>query len=740
MKVNQHVHDVERIGVEGEQEFKIRTTAKAFDILSSGIYSDPIMAVIRELSCNAYDAHVEAGKADTPFEIHLPSKLEPWFSVIDHGIGLNDEDARGLFTTYFESTKTDTNDQIGAFGLGSKSPFSYTKAFEVICRFEGKKRTYSIFLNEHGVPTIATLATINTDECNGVEVKIAVRSGDYNLFRDKAAQVLRYFPVKPTVKGSAGFRFEEIPDSAIKGDGYYVWKSRNWNNNIVAVQGNVPYKVDLDHLFKHMTSELREFIDDYDMVGYFDIGELDIAASREEVRYDERTVDNLVSKMEQARVDFLKNLDKEISALTKSGKKWDVFATLRDRFTYVSNVKDIAGNYKFTSKMFNEWIEQEGRVVVDSGEYHTIKYYRSGQTRAVPIQFASDYQTVGKGKNVVNVRVSLVRPDKDIQVMYNDVTKRSSIRINNWIRTTSGKDEVIAITPKSDRILANNGVAIPTDAQRKAEYNKIVATLGNPLVQELSRVTQDVTVAGAPRKSGHTFKLFRPSRYTRSDRVKPTFEEATEPKNGGIYIEITQLRDTIVNGKQYNWNNNSFTHHVECMLEVINYVKGTKYEPKEVYGLTKKVIKAVKDDANWNSISDLYKEAVDDIKDVVEVRARIRSTRDSIGVCDYLEDKHLINIIKGLDAKSEFRNIVEPAIEAAKVVEQARKKGLTQTTISNVLNLNKLVGVKMQIDDTPFFKNENFEAYKMLSTFGLPLHKSGADTVIAEYIKLVEAN
>ena len=44
--------------------FTIRTSAKAFKVLSDNLYSDKITAVIRELSCNAYDSHVQAGKKD----------------------------------------------------------------------------------------------------------------------------------------------------------------------------------------------------------------------------------------------------------------------------------------------------------------------------------------------------------------------------------------------------------------------------------------------------------------------------------------------------------------------------------------------------------------------------------------------------------------------------------------------------------------------------------------------------
>ena len=42
-------------------EFRIRNSAKAFNILSSGLYANKVKAVVRELSCNAVDSHAAAG-------------------------------------------------------------------------------------------------------------------------------------------------------------------------------------------------------------------------------------------------------------------------------------------------------------------------------------------------------------------------------------------------------------------------------------------------------------------------------------------------------------------------------------------------------------------------------------------------------------------------------------------------------------------------------------------------------
>ena len=123
-------------------DFKIKASAKAFSILSSGLYANKIRAIVRELSCNAVDSHVASGRTDTPFDVHLPNDLEPWFSIRDYGTGLSHEQVSSIYTTYFESTKTESNDYIGALGLGSKSPFAYTDNFTVTAIKDGKKGIY----------------------------------------------------------------------------------------------------------------------------------------------------------------------------------------------------------------------------------------------------------------------------------------------------------------------------------------------------------------------------------------------------------------------------------------------------------------------------------------------------------------------------------------------------------------------------------------------------------------------
>jgi HSP90 family molecular chaperone len=100
MQTYSSTSEVTREGAQTEATFTIKATSKAFDILSSGLYSDKIQAIVRELSCNAYDAHVAAGKVDVPIEIRLPTSLDPTFYVKDYGIGLDHEAIYNVFRVH----------------------------------------------------------------------------------------------------------------------------------------------------------------------------------------------------------------------------------------------------------------------------------------------------------------------------------------------------------------------------------------------------------------------------------------------------------------------------------------------------------------------------------------------------------------------------------------------------------------------------------------------------------------
>lgn len=275
--------------------FTIKATAKSFRILSDGLYANKVRAIIRELSCNAYDSHIAAGKKDTPFDVHLPNALEPFFSIRDYGTGLSHDQVTNIFTTFFESTKTDSNDYVGALGLGSKSPFSYTDNFTVTAIKDGRKGIYTAFINEQGVPSIALMMEEETTDPAGVEVRFAVEDRyDFDKFRSEAKYVYEYFKLRPVVSGNADFKFKDptYKEENIIPGVHYMGESRH----SYAIMGNIKYPIEVPNADKTLGG-LHGLLS-CGLVMEFAIGELDFQASREGLSYIPETIAAIKTKLE----------------------------------------------------------------------------------------------------------------------------------------------------------------------------------------------------------------------------------------------------------------------------------------------------------------------------------------------------------------------------------------------------------------------------------------------------------
>ena len=122
MKLAQAPQDVQIGGSFETSQFAVGDINFIVDMFADKVYTKKERAVIRELACNAHDSHVMAGTTDVPFDVHLPTQLESWFSIRDYGTGLSDRDIRNVFSGIGISTKRDSNEVIGCFGIGSLSP------------------------------------------------------------------------------------------------------------------------------------------------------------------------------------------------------------------------------------------------------------------------------------------------------------------------------------------------------------------------------------------------------------------------------------------------------------------------------------------------------------------------------------------------------------------------------------------------------------------------------------------
>lgn len=222
---------------------KLRVNAEKAGVLAyimGNLYANPAKAVLREYAANARDAHREIG-SDAPIEISLPSDFDATLTITDHGVGLSAADVFDTFGTYNNSTKDSSNEQVGMFGIGSKSAFSLASQFSVRSVKDGLL-TYATFLiDADGDPALDILAeNVPTDEHSGVSVSIPVV--DASAVRDAAPGVFAYWPT-----GSVLIDGEPntcVLDAAFKvDDGYYLRDGGSNRTKAIVVMDSIPYEV-----------------------------------------------------------------------------------------------------------------------------------------------------------------------------------------------------------------------------------------------------------------------------------------------------------------------------------------------------------------------------------------------------------------------------------------------------------------------------------------------------------------
>lgn len=83
--------------------------AHLMTVLRDTLYSDKILAILREYGANAWDAQreadVAAGRSPQPIVVKLPTRDDPTLHITDNGTGLSHDDVFTVFSQYGASTK-----------------------------------------------------------------------------------------------------------------------------------------------------------------------------------------------------------------------------------------------------------------------------------------------------------------------------------------------------------------------------------------------------------------------------------------------------------------------------------------------------------------------------------------------------------------------------------------------------------------------------------------------------------
>lgn len=295
MQIAPQQNQVSMSGNFAQTKYQIEVTALTFDLMINKLYKDKPQSIIRELVSNAWDAHVDAKTTDRAVIVTLPTELEKNLIIKDFGTGLSPEDVTGFYCRICATNREKSNDFLGGYGLGCKSPHSYADQYTVQSRWKGIQYTFSIFKGEDGIPTIALINQTHTDEHNGLTITVPVKRGDINDFAVAAQKVLPWFPNISNNKdiNSCNPLWER--------DGISLYKPTFFMPaRLYARVGNVLYEIDGELLDKELIKN-REYYWKTAIVIDIPIGVVSIIPSREELAYDTKTKAYLNEAVKQAR-------------------------------------------------------------------------------------------------------------------------------------------------------------------------------------------------------------------------------------------------------------------------------------------------------------------------------------------------------------------------------------------------------------------------------------------------------
>ena len=321
MEINKEVYiEQDTVGIFKEITSSIRAEdlGMALDAVSKNLYSNPIGSFVRELVSNGVDANRANNSAEL-VKVNIYKEGNTWyFQVKDEGKGMTPEHFKEVYMRWFNSDKRDNNEDIGGFGIGSKSPLSYKETYELTTVADGYEYEY-IIVRQSPAPTATLLVERPTNKKSGTTVRVEIDEKDLFKLRQECNKQLTYFNnvyvLNEEYYYENNFQIIEADLFKVRPDSF------PFGNEMHIVLGQVAYPINWNFLG---ISPI------YIPVGLkFNIGELPVTLSREEINYSDDTVKEiLLNKIETVYEDLYRRYSNQ-------HKYTDLFDYMN--FYYLSN-------------------------------------------------------------------------------------------------------------------------------------------------------------------------------------------------------------------------------------------------------------------------------------------------------------------------------------------------------------------------------------------------------------------
>lgn len=201
MKIQNKTSTTKSIGKFEENKVSIDQSNLDFviNILSTNLYSNPLGSFLRETVSNAVDSHKEAGKPDNePVLIEIegydsnnhkvspvylrPEDVRNWsITVRDFGTGLSPERFEKIYKYIGSSSKRDSNDYIGGWGIGRFSALAVSDVVQITSYYNNVQYIYTMRKSGTSLSIDKIAEVPNTERENGLEVKVSFPDTKYNF-------------------------------------------------------------------------------------------------------------------------------------------------------------------------------------------------------------------------------------------------------------------------------------------------------------------------------------------------------------------------------------------------------------------------------------------------------------------------------------------------------------------------------------------------------------------------------
>ena len=521
-------------------EATISGSVQIFDMFIDSTYPNKALAATREPIQNALDAHIMAGIKDTPIEVHLPTMMTPELIIRDFGIGMSEAGIR-MGMCLGGTDKNTNNDVHGGKGIGFMAAYAYTDGFTIETVHDGMKSTYRMFRKEEDrMPAMIQIGTTKrSNEPSGTSVRIAVNPDDYSKFSKSLHDVANRFFVKPTVTGDPSFKFDEVV-YIIEGKGWGIRPedanrnsySYRYEHRPLAIMGNLSYPIEYDVLRDSGAKGDHFHILKCNLDIEFNIGDLEVATSREGLSYNTQTVDALGAKL----LTIYTELKQEVNnKLVGCATAWEANRVLHETLQTVQHLEVLKGkgvdflhNGKVLPNRFRvSSIDTDDKVKAKLNFFGIDNSYSMSGMRKheTPVIIAANHTPRGWGRGTLEPYNFVIIHDKQQRV-----PSRLQAWRDNGLTTKANTTMIILCDDKDDPV------------HNKKVVMGIIAELGNPPYTDMADI-DDVSVSQGT-STGQRSTVAKVTRFTGDGRYNTYDKDAWNAcdvdidNNTGYYVDL----------------------------------------------------------------------------------------------------------------------------------------------------------------------------------------------------------